>query len=119
MLRHRAFRCRPHGDVAEHGPAFSEREEELLRLRGIAPGPRKARLLLKELLLEWLAAEGRPALPQELEILPHAGGSGPPVLEVPAAHRMPGCRVHISLSHSGSHAAALLVVEDDGPEGQA
>jgi hypothetical protein len=110
---HKAFRCRPLAECPSSPSAFSNGEWLLLQSRAQVDGPCAARILAKGLVMEWLAGQGQSVQPADVELLPSAAaGGGAPELHLPRGHCPPQARIHLSLSHSATHAAALLVVED-------
>jgi hypothetical protein len=114
VILHRAFREAPLDELRPHPASFSEEEERYLARAGHGRGSRAARQLLKELVREWLAAQGREVAAALIEVLPPAGPDpGPPLLRLPEDVAPPACHWHVSLAHSRTHAAALLVVEED------
>lgn len=108
----RGFICRPLAECALDRDAFSQRERDALAVRKSSQGAHAARLLAKELLLTWLTRQGASLQPHEIEIMPSQDAAGgPPELILPQGLLPPATRLHLSLSHSAGHAAALVVVE--------
>lgn len=121
MILHRAFREAPLDELRPVAAEFSAAEERYVARAASPVGSRAARLLAKILLGELLQTRGVSHAICELEILPRdagacdtaaAAGSGPPEFRLPPGLLPEGWRLHVSLSHSRTHAAALLVVED-------
>ena len=121
MILHRAFREAPLDGWRPAAAEFSAAEERYVSRAASPEGSRAARHLAKALLSELLQARGVPHAMNQLEILPLDAGacdtvaaaaySGPPEFRLPPGLLPDGWRLHVSLSHSRTHAAALLVVE--------
>jgi hypothetical protein len=110
---HKAFSSRPLAACAGKRSLFSAREWESLTARASVEGPLAARVLMKELVVDWLASQGIEAHASQVELLPSpVEGGGPPQLHLPPECQPARQGLHLSLSHSSAHAAALLVVED-------
>ncbi len=119
VILYQAFRLAPLDDPSAPSTGFSPAEERYLARVGNPQGSRTARRLAKDLLREWRAGDLDPAA---IEILPTGASadsdapSGPPWVRLPKDILPTDCRVHLSLSHSRRHAAALLVVEQTQPD---
>lgn len=92
--------CAGHGRPAQHYAARFAAKEALLKALRVPPG------------LRW----------HELEV--QSGDGGAPALQLHgaarrAAERLGVARLHLSLSHSGDMAAAVVVAEGDMPGGGA
>jgi hypothetical protein len=91
---------------------FSPAEKRYLGALADPSGSRAARLLAKRLIANALAELGGGPEPGRIEILPAEGpGGGPPRVGLPAGFERPDLRLHLSLSHSATRVAALLVIE--------
>jgi hypothetical protein len=91
--------------------AFGPGETEALARRGSSVEGRVARLLAKQLLGELLDLH---VPPREIQVVTDADGR--PRVSGPAVRRDIAQRLHVSLSHDGGLAAALVVLDLAGPE---
>ena len=90
--------CRGRGSVAEHFAARFAAKEATLKALGVPSG------------LSW----------HELEVVSGAGGKPELVLHGAAARAMAALgvvRLHLSLTHAGGQAAAVVIAEGQGPGG--
>lgn len=88
--------CRGRGSVAEHFAARFAAKEATLKALGVPAG------------LSW----------HELEVVPGSGGKPELVLHGEAARAMVALgvvRLHLSLTHAGGQAAAVVIAEGPGP----